>query len=100
MSFNEIIESGSRSEVMATSLFPARSKSVMNENPEKTAAHEAPQRCEHDAVTEQRCERPDRRAVLEKLGTLAAYTPPIMLGMMVSRGVKADEFGSNPDSPG
>ena len=61
----------------------------MNENPQRTAANEAAQRCE----------RPDRRAVLEKLGTLAAYTPPIMLGMMVSRGVKSDDFGSNPGNP-
>jgi hypothetical protein len=53
---------------------------------------------ESDSVTSESCERPDRRAVLEKLGALAAYTPPIMLGLMVSRGGRAD-FGSNPPPP-
>jgi len=52
-----------------------------------------------DAATPESCERPDRREVLEKLGTLAAYTPPVMLSLMVSRGSKADDFGSNPCTP-
>lgn len=43
---------------------------------------------------------PDRRAVLEKLGTLAAWTPPVMLTLMLSPRDSAASAGAPPPPPG
>lgn len=53
----------------------------------------------NDAVMPTANVRLDRREVMTRLGKLAAYTPPIMLSLMVSQGLKADQFGSNPPPP-
>lgn len=43
------------------------------------------------------CDRPDRRQVLDKLKTLAAYTPPVMLTLLLSR--RASAFSPPPPPP-
>jgi protein required for attachment to host cells len=39
---------------------------------------------ENESLKKELCERPDRRELLDKLGKLAVYTPPVMLGLMMS----------------
>jgi len=43
--------------------------------------------------------RPDRRAALEKLAKLAAYTPPVMLTLMLSQRASAASCGVDPFPP-
>ncbi len=42
---------------------------------------------------------PARRAALEKLGALAAYTPPALLTLLLSNRATAQSLGSPPPPP-
>ena len=39
---------------------------------------------ENESLQKELCVSPDRRELLDKLGKLAAYTPPVLLGLMLS----------------
>ena len=39
---------------------------------------------ENESLKKELCISPDRRELLDKLGKLAVYTPPVMLGLMMS----------------
>ena len=39
---------------------------------------------ENESLKKELCKRPGRRELLDKLGKLAVYTPPVMLGLMLS----------------
>jgi hypothetical protein len=55
---------------------------------------------ENESLRKELCERPDRRELLDKLGKLAAYTPPVMLGLMLSsRASAASGCGPTPLPP-
>jgi len=50
-------------------------------------------------LSKELCESPDRRELLDKLGKLAVYTPPVMLGLMMSSRASAEsvvECGPTP----
>jgi hypothetical protein len=52
---------------------------------------------EIESLKKELCDRPDRRELLDKLGKIAAYTPPVMLGMMLSSRPTAASEGCGPE---
>jgi hypothetical protein len=54
---------------------------------------------DNESLRKELCESPDRRDLLDKLGKLAVYTPPVMLGLMMSSRASADSCGVDPLPP-
>ena len=54
---------------------------------------------DNESLRKELCESQDRRDLLDKLGKLAVYTPPVMLGLMMSSRASAESCGPTPLPP-
>ena len=54
---------------------------------------------DNEPLKKELCESPNRRELLDKLGKLAVYTPPVMLGLMLSSRATADSCVTLPGDP-